>query len=113
MIVYRKQYKSKMRNKPQRIDGIYFPSKKEGRRYLELFNLQKCCIIIGLEVHPRYEIDIGKQHITTYVADFKYYREGKLIIEDVKGRKSGPAYEMFKLKKRLMLAVNDVEISEI
>ena len=113
MIVYRKQYKSKMRNQPQWIDGIYFPSKKEGRRYLELRMLEKSKEITDLRVHFRHHIEIGKHHITIYEDDFSYWKDGRFIIEDVKGRKSGPAYEMFRIKKRLMEAVNDLIITEI
>lgn len=104
-------------NKPTRIDGYYFPSKKESRRYLELYTLQRSGEIKDLKIHPKFEIDIGKFHITTYIADFSYwvgkYPHLKQIIEDVKGQKSGTPYELFKLKKKLMSAINDLEVTEI
>ena len=45
-----------------------------------------------------------KYRAVTYVADFQYRdaKTGLVTIEDVKGCKQGAAYEMFKLKKKLL-----------
>lgn len=111
----------KMRNIPVEYDGIEFHSKKEGARYLQLKTLERVGEIEGLETQKRFKLVMegklgGYVELGTYVSDF-YYREAKgsreWVVEDVKGRKSGGPYEMFKLKKRLMLALYGVEVREI
>lgn len=44
----------------------------------------------------------------TYVADFTYIENGKLIVEDVKGAKT----EAYKIKKKLMLWIHGIRIKE-
>ena len=45
----------------------------------------------------------------TYVADFTYIKNGKLVVEDVKGFKT-PEYI---LKRKMMLYVNGIRVMEI
>lgn len=48
-----------------------------------------------------------------YVADFVYYDEqGKLVVEDCKGYKKGAAYDLFVIKRKLMLSVHGIHIIE-
>lgn len=44
----------------------------------------------------------------TYVADFTYIENGKLVVEDVKGMKT----DAYKIKKKLMLWVHGTRIRE-
>jgi hypothetical protein len=44
-----------------------------------------------------------------YYADFVYYKDGELIVEDVKGVKT----EAYKIKKKLMLERYGIRITEI
>ena len=89
------------------IDGVKFPSKREGNRYVELKLLQRAGEISGLELQPEYPLVItrlvdGKLTNvpvkirsakrpngtrTKYTADFRYQdkRTGRQIVEDVKG----------------------------
>ena len=47
-------------------------------------------------------------------ADFIYYdKDGRQIVEDVKGFTKGAVYNLFKLKKKLVLALYDLEVKEI
>lgn len=98
-------------------DGHSFDSKKEHKRFCELRMLARAGKIKSLVVHPRFSIKVNGQLITTYEADFSYYEtpDGTIktpyqyVVEDVKGVKT-PVYE---LKKKLMKAVHNIEVSEI
>lgn len=48
-----------------------------------------------------------------YYADFVYYKDGELIVEDVKGMKKGGAYELYKIKRKLMLERYGIRIKEV
>ena len=98
------------------IDGIKFDSKKEGLHYLELKKLQEQGKISNLELQPPFLLQEGftrdkkKYRPITYIADFRYIEDGKVIVEDVKGFKT-PEY---KLKKKLLLyKYNDFEFREV
>lgn len=91
------------------VDGITFDSAKEARRYGELKLLQRAGQISGLAIQPTYRIVVNNCLVCTYKADFTYLDAEKgLVVEDVKGMKT-PVY---RLKKKLMLAVHGVEILE-
>lgn len=87
------------------IDGITFDSKKEGLHYLELKRRQELGEISNLELQPsfllqeKFKRDGKIYRPITYIADFRYVEEGKVIVEDVKGFKT-PEY---KIKKKLLL----------
>lgn len=109
--------KSKYGNKKVEIDGFKFDSKLEAKRYGELKLLERAGKITGLKVHPKYPIIINDKKICTYIADFEYWTKfldvskcPECVIEDVKGMKGTSTYQ---LKKKLMLAVNMIEIKEI
>lgn len=92
------------------VDGRSFASKKEARRYSALKLLERAGDIVELSIQPRFPIKINNVLVTTYVADFVYVdrRCGKTIIEDAKGFKT----PIYKLKKKLMLAVHGIEVLE-
>ena len=83
-----------------------FDSLAEERRYHELMLLEKAGDIIGLTVHPVFEIfqaftdGTGKKHRgIRYEADFQYTEGGRVIVEDVKGVET----EVFKIKRKLFV----------
>lgn len=86
------------------IDGITFDSKKEAERYVELKAMEKAGEITNLELQPKFKLqakyrngdDKGIREIS-YIADFQYEQDGKVIVEDVKGVKT----EVYKLKKKM------------
>ena len=88
------------------IDGIVFDSKKEAERWCELRLMEKAGLIKELHRQVRIELipKTDKYRAITYVADFQYrdVKTGLVQFEDVKGCREGAAYEMFKLKKKLM-----------
>ena len=99
------------------VDGIEFASKKEANRYCELKLMEKAGLIKELKRQVRIELvpKTDKYRAVTYVADFQYrdVKTGLVQFEDVKGCKEGAAYEMFKLKKKLMYWRWGKDITEI
>lgn len=99
----------------ERIDGIFFHSRAEGERYLQLKALQEQGEIENLKLQPSYECVVKNQKITTYRADFKYDviddrgHTIKAVVEDVKGMLT----DIYKLKKKLVEACYDIKILEI
>lgn len=87
-----------------------FDSKREYRRAQELELLQKLGEISELEYQVSYEIipKVGNQRPTRYVCDFRYVEKGKVVIEDAKGMKTA----VYRLKKKLMLFMHQIEIRE-
>lgn len=100
-------------NKPMVLYGIRFASKKEAHRYLILREDLRLGRITKLEVQPEYEIWVLREdgteiRVAKYIADFRYVRDGKTVIEDVKGVRT-PVY---KLKKKLIEARYGIRILE-
>lgn len=105
---------SKYNAKKTVVDGIEFDSAKEAKRYAKLRALEDAGKIQGLrlqvpfELLPSFECDGVKYRGMKYVADFVYYRDGKVVVEDCKGFKTAE----YKLKKKLMAYINHVNIKE-
>ena len=134
------------------ITGFVFDSKKEHKRWSELFLLERAGKIRNLRRQVKYElIPVQREESTevykagpqkglpkpgailekgvTYIADFVYeipYRkfsdnDGELIfadgwetvVEDAKGCKQGAAYDVFVLKRKLMLYVHGIRVKEV
>lgn len=117
-------------NKKIEYDGITFDSKKEARRYSQLKMLQQAGQISGLELQKSFELvpaqyetyerygktgkklKDGKRCIeksVTYKADFVYYENGALVVEDTKGMRTTE----YIIKRKLMLYVHGIRIKEI
>jgi hypothetical protein len=90
-------------------EGIVFASKMEMRRYEQLRVLEEAGEISGLILQPRYEIISAgrrnKAHV--YTPDFQYTEDGRIVIEEVKGRKT-PDYI---LRRDLLLLNLDKDIT--
>jgi len=93
------------------VDGIPFASKAEARRYGELKQMIAAGEIEQLECHPKYVIEVSGVKVCSYIADFKYLdrRTGEWITEDVKGVRTA----VYRLKRKLMMVVHGIEITEI
>lgn len=102
--------KSKYHAIPTEIDGIKFASRKEALRYRQLSLMERGKAIQDLKMQVAYPLikksKYGRE--IKYVADFTYYENGHLVVEDVKGVRT-PVY---KLKKRLMAEIYNIEIKE-
>ena len=99
------------------VDGIPFDSHKEAQRYAELKLLLRGGEIRDLRLQVKYEL-IPKQNgerACEYIADFVYQdvRTGETVVEDVKGCKQGAAYNIFAIKRKLMLWRYGIRVVEI
>lgn len=99
--------------------GETFDSKKEAERYLVLKDMEKRGEILSLERQKEFVLipsqtrDGVTERPCKYVADFVYTKDGKMIVEDVKGYKKGPAYSVFVIKRKLMLYKYGIPVKEI
>ncbi len=124
-------------NKKVTYDGIEFDSRKEARRYEELKLLERAGKIQGLELQKvfelipaqyeatgeRYTKGINKglfkkrlvERAVTYKADFYYIENGKAVVEDIKGfvDPASGSYARYTIKRKLMLYVHGIKITEI
>ena len=89
--------KHKHRAKPVTIDGIYFPSTLEGKRYLQLKMMKQIGVIKDFELQPTFKMIIHRK----YRADFKViYPDGSIIYEDTKGQETKTFKENHKAFKK-------------
>jgi hypothetical protein len=99
---------SKYRAVKVEIDGVVFDSKKEGRRYQVLKAELDAGLISNMRVHVSFDLKIGDVLICRYEADFVYFRDGLRVVEDTKGMRT----EVYKLKRKLMKALHDIDVLE-
>lgn len=83
-----------------------FDSKLESTRYSVLRSQLRAGIIRDLKTQVEYPLFVNGQHVCTYIADFVYYKKGKLVVEDVKGFTTA----VFRLKRVLFRAIHGVDI---
>ncbi|SFG65344.1 DUF1064 domain-containing protein [Lachnobacterium bovis] len=122
-----KYKKSKYHAKKVVIDGITFDSKKEGKRYKQLVEMQEKGEISNLQrqvkyllipaqrepntIGPRGGIKKGKllERECSYIADFVYDMNGSKVVEDTKGMRTTE----YIIKRKLMLYVHKIKIKEV
>lgn len=119
------------------ITGFVFDSKKEHKRWSELFLLERAGKIRNLRRQVKYElIPVQREESTEvykagpqkglpkpgavieqsvkYVADFVYCdANGNTVVEDAKGCEKGAAYDLFVIKRKLMLMVHGIRVKEV
>ena len=102
--------RSKYGNKKKEVNGREFDSTKEAKRYQELLMLEKAGEITDLTCQRSVACIVNGMHVCDYLADFVYYcrRRKAMIHEDVKGHKT----EVYRLKKKLVLASTGIEVTE-
>lgn len=127
----------KYKNKKIMVNGIQFDSKKEAKRYQELKLMEDAGMISRLERQVEFVLipeqrEFNAREIYTkgpkkgsfkpgkllerklvYIADFVYMKDGKVIVEDVKGYRDGGAYRVFVIKRKLMLYRFGLKVVEI
>ena len=116
-----------------RSGGEVFDSLKEYRRWQELTLLQKAGEITGLQRQVKYTLIPEQREPDTrgprgglrkgrllergcyYIADFIYFDRtlDRQVVEDVKGYRDGVAYQVFKIKRKLMLERHHIRIKEV
>lgn len=103
--------RSKYGSRKHEVDGIQFHSKKEAARYGIIRIMELAGEITDLELQPVFLIQIEGKKIAKYFADFRYRKDGKVVIEDVKS----PATRLkasYRLKKKLVEAQFSITILE-
>ena len=101
--------RAKYRNKKTTINGKTFDSKLEASRYVQLVRLQEGGVISNLKCQVRFALEINRQLICHYIADFTYRdAEFKEVVEDAKGVRT----KDYVLKKKLMRAIHGIDIKE-
>lgn len=103
--------RSKYGSKTAEVDGNKFHSRKEAKRFGELTILQLAGEISDLELQPEFQIRMEGKKIAKYFADFRYKRDGRVVIEDVKS-KSTRLKASYRLKKKLVEAQYGITITE-
>ena len=101
---------NKYHNKKTLYNGTTYDSKREADYRRDLDLLLNAGEVTEIEEQKRYELIVNDSKICTYVLDFKVtYADGHVEYIDVKGVKTG----VYKLKKKLMLAVLGIDIKEV
>lgn len=99
-------------------DGITFDSLKEMRFYASLKQQMMLSVeefrVIDIQRQVRYDIAVAGKKIAYYKLDFLVtYGNGTKRYFDVKGVKKGCAYQLFKLKKKIVEAIYNINIEEV
>ena len=122
---------NKYKNEKVEFDGIKFDSKRERDRYMVLKDAERRGVISELKCQPVFELMPAIYHdeiqhlktkdkvvkrcdqlAITYKGDFQYIKDGKTIVEDVKGS----AYmitEVFKIKEKMMYYFHKIRIRRV
>lgn len=118
---------SKYNNRKVRRDGLTFDSKKEHKRYNELLLLQQAGEITNLRRQVKFlliptqrgpmifgsrgGVKNGKllERECTYIADFVYTENDKMVVEDAKGVRT----KDYIIKRKLMLRIYGIRIREV
>jgi hypothetical protein len=112
-----RQRPSKYGNKRVQIDGLWFDSMREGRRYQQLRLEERAGHIRDLQMQVPFNITSTNTHngervvVAKYLADFTYWRvqsdgDALFIVEDAKGVRT----DVFNLKKKLIEHEHGIEI---
>lgn len=110
---------SKYKNKAGWLDGVYWHSKREYARWLELCRLQDAGEIFGLRRQVPFDLHVNGVKIGTYHADFTYHLKNQHVVEDVKAKKragqtrSATATGLYQRSKRHLKAEYGLDIVEV
>lgn len=105
---------SKLGNTRTEYNGIWYDSKAEANRARTLDLLIKAGEVLHWERQVVFDLTVASVHICKYKLDFRvHWADGRTTFEDVKGQRSGVPYDLFKAKKRLMLACHGITVDEI
>ena len=105
---------SKYNAKPTRCrQDLMHHSAMEAKRCNELHLMQQGELISDLQAHPQpsFDLVVNDVKVCRYMADFAYtdLESGRSVVEDVKGHRT----EVYRLKKKLMVACHGIEVEEV
>ena len=101
---------------------MHFASKREARRYMDLWLMQRSGEITNLRTQVKYPLlpkqvrsDGAKERAIDYVADFVYEKYGETVVEDSKGFRNtaSAAYRVFVMKRKMMLYFHGITVREV
>lgn len=105
----RGKIQAKYKNRSVWVNGYVFQSTFEGMRYKQLLILEENGTIEQLELQPKFRLLQGfkvktnegfkTQYPIQYFADFRYLKNGMVVVEDTKGYET----ETYKIKKKIFL----------
>lgn len=94
--------------------GVIFDSRKEAEFSMFLDSEQQAGRIHGYNTQVRFPIEINGKKCFTYILDFEVLNKDDTISYiDVKGYTKGPAYAMFRVKKKVVDAVYNINIEVV
>lgn len=103
----------------KRENGLTFDSKKEARRYDELMLMLKAGKISDLKLQPQFTLQEAyttpegdRIRAIRYQADFSYWQDGELIVEDVKS-KATKKLRTYQIKRKLLQERFNITIQEV
>jgi hypothetical protein len=96
----------KFKAKPQNLDGIYFASKKESKRYIMLNLLQKSGEVLFYLRQVPMHLPGGVKYVCDFVV---FWSSGEVTFEDVKGLKT----PLYVAKKKMIEDIYPIKIQEI
>lgn len=104
---------NKMGNEPKVYNGQRYDSKAEAHYAQGLDFKVLAGLVLRWERQIVFSLDLNGVHLAKYKLDFRvHYADGRIEHIDVKGQRSGVPYDLFKLKKRLMLALFAIDVLE-
>ena len=128
---FKREKGKKYNNTKVEYDGIKFDSKKEMQRYIVLKDAENKGVISNLELQVKYELipAVREEYVEhlktkdkiktrtlqlpiTYTCDFQYFKDGTLIVEDVKASPKMLPKE-FVLKEKMMFALKGIKIKKV
>lgn len=95
------------------VDGITFDSRHEAEVYTNLRAQQAAGQITELKTHVPLQMQVAGVHIGTLVVDFVFTTPKGKKYQDAKGYRKGSAYQLFKLKAKIIAATKCIFIEEV
>ena len=114
----RSKYGSK---KAECAHGHVHDSQREACRCNELHILQYCGELTDLQIQRKYVLipaqrdESGKlvEYEVSYIADFEYIENGEKVVEDNQSYARGASYQLFSIKRKLMLYKFGIKVKEL
>ena len=102
------------------VDGEVFNCMNDYYRWCDLRQLETDGKISELKRYVKYVLipaqrdESGKlvEHEVSYIADFEYILDGKKIVEDTQSYARGASYQIFSIKRKLMLYNFGIKVKE-
>lgn len=102
------------------VDGEVYNCMNDYYIWCDLRQLEKDGKISELKKYVKYVLlpaqrdGTGKivEHEVSYIADFEYIENGEQVAEDTKNYAKGAAYQLFSIKRKLMLHKFGIRVKE-